>query len=316
MADPVGPAEGCAFAFPGVGVRFCGREAAFAAAHPAVLRYLEAASKGVDLRSILAGSDTDGVTELDAQRFGFAFSCGVAEGARTTGLRPMLVAGYSHGLYAALVAGGALGFGAGLACMEAAYACMKAAKIEPGGLGVIVGLDRGDVEACLEGEPDNGGPARALDKQRRPKPPQIVNENHDSSFVIAGAVAPLDRALERAASLGALKSLRVRAELPYHHANLAPALPAFSRFLDQLAWQPPDCPVLSCIDQAAIVDVNVLKRHVTANLATPIHWRRTVEAMAARKISTVLECGAGISLTQNARFLACSPRFVPIGRVP
>ena len=299
MDDPV------AFAFPGVGVRFCGRESTFAAEHPAVLDTLEEASRGLDLRSILGFLDTDGVSELEAQRFAFAFSCGMAAQARTTGLHPVLVTGYSHGIYAALVASGALGFRDGLACVEAAYACMKAADIAPGGLGVIVGLSRNEVESRLGGRAGGSGCS-----------PQIVNENHDSSFVISGPLAPLERALKGAAALGALKSLRLRADLPYHHPDLAAALPAFSTFLDQLPWQPPECPVLSCIDQAAIVDVETLKQHVVANLATPIHWRLTVEAMVALKIGVVIECGAGISLTQNARFLVRSPRFVPVGRTP
>lgn len=276
-----------AFAFPGVGVRFSGVEAA-AARLPAVaarLRDAEVAT-GVDFGSV---EETDSLSELDAQRFAYAFGVGIAE---ALDRRPAFTVGYSLGVYAAVAAAGALDFAAGLACVDAAWAAMR--PVAAGALGAVVGFSAAELREMLD--------------------PSLVVAiaNHDRGFVVSGPEAAVDALLATATARGALKALRVRASLPYHHPVLAPAMAPFGAFLEGLDWRRPACPVLSCVDRAALTEPAALRRHLAENLATPIDWGAAVAALRAAGVEEVHECGAGLSLSQNARMLDDPPRFHPL----
>ena len=107
-----------AYAFPGVGVRFCGEERAFYSRHRRLLDpLLEEASERAaqDLTSALSQGSVSGLGELESQLFTFAWNCGVASVFREHGQEASFVAGHSMGLYSALVSAGTLSFSDGLA---------------------------------------------------------------------------------------------------------------------------------------------------------------------------------------------------------
>lgn len=264
------------YAFPGVGVRFSGAEAAFADRYPSVRARL-----GPLAAALTTGTDTLG--DLDAQRFAYTFGAAVAE---ALGGEPACTVGYSLGMYAAVVAAGALSFEDGLRCVDAADAAMRAACPDGGALGVVVGYGRDEL------------PLRGA---------VVVNQNDDTTLVIAGTADEVEATL--AASEAALKVVRLRAELPYHHPCLAPAVAPFRAFLGTLDWRAPRCPVVSCIDQSRLTTVDTLADHLAQNLATPLHWQATVLALG---VDRVVECGAGLSLTQSARLVAGAPKFVSL----
>ena len=61
-----------------------------------------------------------------------------------------------------------------------------------------------------------------------------------------------------------------------------------------------------------LTDPAALKDFTAANLSTPIHWQRVVETLVRSGVDLVFECGHGVSLTQNARFLQSAPRHANV----
>jgi [acyl-carrier-protein] S-malonyltransferase len=291
----------CAFAFPGVGVGLCGAEAAFAERHRATLGpFLGEASSmaAADLGARLVAGSTPEPGGLDAQLLAYAFGCGVAAVVRDHGIEPRLTAGYSLGLYAALHAAGAIGFGDGLAIVRRADEIMRAhCPASEHDLAVVLGLGREDLAALL------ARPALAAVR--------VAIANSDQAAILAGPEAVLEAASALALEAGALKATLLGVGLPYHHPELlGPASRELEAFLRGIEWHAPRCPVVSTIDHGLVVDPAGLRDLTARNIASPIDWQRTLEELRARGIELVIECGAGVSLSQNARLVAGSPRFV------
>jgi len=286
-----------------VGVAFSGCEAAFFVRHERLMApWLEQATEraGADLVSPLRAGEPPRAGELASQLFTYAFGFAVSRVYAERGVEPVLTAGHSMGLYAALAAAGAVGFEAGLGITEAAYR-VALARCPSGSydLAAVVGFQRAEIEQMLADE--RFGSLR------------LVNSNNATSKILAGPRQALCAFVTEAEARGALKALLLGVDLPYHHPDLLAGVPAeLETYLRTLAWSVPRCPVVSSIDQRLLRDVEGLIELTSRNVATPIDWQLVVEAMAREGIDLVLECGAGLSLTQNARLIDPSPRFLSL----
>jgi [acyl-carrier-protein] S-malonyltransferase len=289
-----------AFAFPGVGVRPCGREAGFYAVHRHLMEpLLDAAGEaaGEDLARILREGGTASLADREQQFFTYAFGAAASLAFREGGLAPSCTAGYSFGIYAALFAAGALSFEDGIAAFSRAYDLMERASAGRGcSMGIVVGLEESDLRRLLDGA------GRSL---------RLVNSNNDTCHVLSGDAGELDRALAAATAQDAFSAQRLPVGIPYHHPDvLSGASAEFAGFLDTLDWRTPACPVISSVDRRMLREAADLEAFAAANLSTPISWREVVRALDRRGFSTLVECGPGVSLTQNARFSATGMRWI------
>jgi malonyl CoA-acyl carrier protein transacylase len=293
----------CAFAFPGVGARLSGHEASFFVEHQRAMRpLLEQASEhaGADLEAALREAQPVGWGELSWQLFTYAFGCAVAAVYRAHGIEPVLTAGHSLGLYGALHAAGAIDFAAGLAITETAY--RTAQRHCPAGrydLGVVMGFNRQELDDLL--------------RQAGPRSVRLVNVNNPTSLILAGEVADLDACLTLSTARGALKAQRLGAGLPYHHPELLRGVSEeLAAFLRTLAWHEPRCPVVSSLDHSLVTTSAGLVALTAGNIAHPIDWQQVVATLAREGVELALECGAGHTLSQNARLCDPSPRFLDL----
>jgi [acyl-carrier-protein] S-malonyltransferase len=299
-----------AFAFPGVGVRPCGHEAAFVGRHRGVVEpILAEASRfaGADLAPALAdpdgGQSRPALTELQGQLLTYAFNVAVAEVCRREGgLEPTLLAGHSMGLYSALAAAGVVEFGDGLAIVADAFECVAAASAGlDAGMAVVVGLSRREVDAMI---------AARRDSVRH------VNSNNDTTLVFSGLRRDLEAFLEEALARDALKARLLPVRAPYHHAELlAGASDVFAERLRRRAWRRASVPVVSSIDRRSLVEAEDLLDLTARNIATPIDWERVVLELARQRVELVVECGAGLSLSQNGRLIEGSPPYVTVKNI-
>lgn len=305
LVSKLGPV---AFAFPGVGVRLCGHENAFWQRHRRdMLPYLEESSRfaGVDLAAELSRdreSDAE-LGEREAQLFTYAFNCAVAVVYLRRGLRPQLLAGHSMGIYSALATAEVIDFTAGLAIVERAYEVVNAAC--PGGEGsmaVIVGLSGADIDGLLA-LPGTGSV-------------RLVNSNNDTTKVFAGRKSELESFVRAAEDADALKARLLPVASPYHHPELlSGAAEEFESFLRGYSWQRAACPIVSSIDQRSLSSGEDLLQLTARNIATPIDWEKVMQRVTEQGISTVFECGAGLSLTQNGRLMPSTPTFINVKNV-
>jgi [acyl-carrier-protein] S-malonyltransferase len=300
MADA---AARVAFVFPGAGVELSGVEAELCARHADVFGpFLDEASDRarIDFCGALARGTVDGIPDREKQCFTYAFGAAFAALLRTRGIEPVATAGYSFGVYAALFGAGAVTFTQGLDILERAYGLMAddCAAAEHG-MAIAVGLTEREVREVLLGER-----CAAL---------ALASTNSEACHVVSGPRVALDAALEAFSARDAISARLLPVAIPYHHPRLlGRASERLRDFLAGVGIAATRCPVVSSIDQRALTAPDEIADFVAANVATPISWLRVLAALAALGAHVVAECGPGISLSQNARFVEGAPPHVSL----
>lgn len=292
-----------AYVFPGVGVKLSRYEERFLRAHRRFFDpCFDAAGEeaGADLLEALVDGHLGERDRRLEHFFTYAFSCGMADWCRHAGVEADLMAGYSFGIYGSLYASGALSYEDGLAAIARAYDLMATAS---GGrdytMAITLGLTAGEVDAILS--------SHYYDQLC------VVNSNNDTCKVFAGPRTSLERFIEEAMRHEALDARFLPVSIPYHHPRLLDGISgAFHEFLGKLHWSPPLCPVVSSIDQGLLTTAEELRDYTARNLSTPINWERVAAALFGRGIARAIECGPGISLTQNGRFMPFHIDYVNI----
>lgn len=288
-----------AFLFPGIGVKPFGKEGEFYRRYRSLIEpFLRQGSEmaGVDLSASILQNASLGGDPFRHEVFAYVFAHGTFQVFRKEGLVPRLTAGHSLGVYAALSAAGAISFADGLAIIEKAH--QFGCKYNPEkryGVVVIIGLDHDDVTAFLIGD----GLASV----------NLANLNNATSGVYVGYKEETDRLLAWAEGTGAIKTIRLHVDIPYHSPLfMEEASRELQVYLESLDWQQPDCPILSALDHRLLTSAEDLIDMTAANLSHPIHWPGVMKTLTAIGVEAVIECGAGVSLSQHARFIDGAPR--------
>jgi [acyl-carrier-protein] S-malonyltransferase len=295
--------KGSAFVFPGVGVRLCGAEKEFFDLHREVMRPpLREASYycDTDLIALLFEGGIDALPDDKRQFFTYAFSAGAADVANRLTGRPIAAAGYSFGIYAALYATSACSFSDGLILLDKANQVMRAASAGKGfGMGVVVGLTAADIRVLLE--------AREVETVME------TNCNHEHCHVFSGTDVEIDAFLKKAEAFGAIKFERLEVDIPYHHPVLLQGVPeAFRMYTQKVEFKKAHRPIVSTIDGSLLSEPDELLDFVTRHPAHPIHWQNTMVTLHHLGVDTLFECGPGISLSQNGRFLPFEMTYINI----
>ena len=275
-----------AFVFPGQGSQSVGMLDAWGD-HPAVRDTLIEASDalGEDIAALIAQGPKE-TLDLTTNTQPVMLTAGVAcwrAWLAETGLQPALMAGHSLGEYAALVAAGALTLRDALPLVRfRAQAMQEAVPVGVGGMAAILGLDAQAVKAgCLEAAQISGEAVEA------------VNFNDPKQTVIAGTKAAVDKACEILKAAGAKRALLLSVSAPFHSSLMKPAA---ERLRDKLAATPfavPAISVLNNIDVATPTDAEALRDALYRQAFGPVRWVETIQAIKARGLTHVIECGPG-----------------------
>lgn len=288
-----------AFLFPGIGVKPFGREYQFYRRYRTIIEpFLLKASAvaGVDLgASLLAGTIFDN-EQFVREIFAFAFSHGTYLVFAEKGLYPRLMAGHSLGIYAALSSSGAISFDDGLIMIKKAHQfgrrCSGKKKF---GVAVIIGIGHDEI---LNWSQQSGYGSIHL-----------ANLNSSSSAVFVGYAGEIEALLHWAEAEGALKSIRLRIDIPYHSPLfMEQATKDLKKEIAKMTWRKPRCPILSALDNTLLHRRDELIEMTATNLSHPINWPGLIKTLELMGIDEVVECGAGISLTQHGRFIEGAPR--------
>lgn len=291
------------FIFPGAAVEPCGAERAFYQKHREVMRtFIQQASvvAGFDFEETLVEEEISSLDERSGQLFTFAFSHAVAMAYQKTGIIPVALAGYSMGVYAAVSVSGALSF---IDCCAVAGLAFDIMKKHCGGeafaMGAVVGLTHEETHRLC----DSG------------KYPSVcrTNTNNETCGVFSGKKDEMQTFFEDARARGAISTTLLNVSIPYHHPQyLAEASREFRKAIYNLSWSDADVPIISSIDQQPLVKSGDIADFIATGIASPVHWHHVVQAMAGIGVATAYECGSGISLSQNGRFIHNGIRYVTI----
>jgi [acyl-carrier-protein] S-malonyltransferase len=201
------------------------------------------------------------------------------------------VAGHSLGEYSALVAAGALTLAEALPLVRfRAEAMQRAVPVGAGAMAAILGLGAESVhEACDAVAAETG---------------EVVspaNYNDPKQTVIAGSRAAVDLACERLQAAGAKRTVPLPVSAPFHCALMAPAAEELRARLAAVVLAPPRLPVVNNIDVEAVHEPDAIRDALYRQAFGPVRWVEVVQALRARGIGHVFECGPGKVLTALAR---------------
>ncbi|HEY8243817.1 MAG TPA: ACP S-malonyltransferase [Casimicrobiaceae bacterium] len=281
-----------AMVFPGQGSQSIGMMAGWDD-HPAVRDTFAEASDalGDDLWRLVTDGPADALN-LTTNTQPVMLTAGVAAWRAwlaAGGAMPAILAGHSLGEYSALVAGGALSFSDAVPLVRFRAQVMQEAV--PPGVGAMAAILGGDdaaiVEACVEAA--------------QGEVVEAVNFNSPGQIVIAGHRAAVERAIEAAKARGAKRGMMLPVSAPFHSSLLKPAAERLAAKLATVAFGAPAIPILHNVDVLEHRMPDEIRVALAQQAASPVRWTATVQAIAGRGITDIVEVGPGRVLAGLAR---------------
>jgi [acyl-carrier-protein] S-malonyltransferase len=281
-----------AFVFPGQGSQTIGMLAPFA--ELAVVNDTIAEASELlhqDLATLIAQGPADDLAlTANTQPVMLAtavafFRAWLAQG----GAMPSVVAGHSLGEYSALVAAGAISLEQAIPLVRLrAQAMQDAVPVGVGAMAAILGMDSHAVcVACLDAA--------------QGEVVEAVNFNDPAQTVIAGHKSAVERACELVKARGAKRALPLPVSAPFHSSLMKPAALRLVGYLESIDVAPPLADVINNVDVAIEVQPEAIKNALGRQACHPVRWVETVQAMRARGVTHVVECGPGKVLTGLTR---------------
>ena len=279
-----------AFVFPGQGSQAVGMLDGWGD-HPAVAQTLQEASDalGEDVGRLIHEGPKEALA-LTTNTQPVMLVAGVAawrvwraEG----GALPAAVAGHSLGEYSALVASGVLTLAQAAPLVRLRAAAMQeAVPVGTGAMAAILGLDAAKVIAgCAE--------VTAAMGHNGTEVVEAVNFNDPAQTVIAGSKAAVEKACEALKAAGAKRALPLPVSAPFHSSLMTPAAEKLRAALAATPLAAPQIPVLNNIDVAVQQDADAIRDALYRQAFGPVRWVECVQALKARGITHLVECGPG-----------------------
>jgi len=274
-----------ALVFPGQGSQSIGMLAELSELHPSIKATFEEASDGagVDLWALSQAGPEEmlGRTEYTQPAL---LAAGIAVWRlwqQQGGATPAVLAGHSLGEYTALVAAGALSLKDGAHLVRIRGQLMQdAAPAGVGAMAAVLGADDALVEAvCMEA---SGA--------------QVVvpaNYNSPGQIVIGGDAAAVDRALALLVERGVRKAVKLAVSVPSHTPLMREAANRLAQTMVGLDWNVPALPVVQNVDAQTHASVDAIRDALVRQLYLPVQWNGCVQALAARGVDRIGECGPG-----------------------
>lgn len=204
-----------------------------------------------------------------------------------TGAKPVAVAGHSLGEYSALVAAGVLTLSQAAPLVRfRAQAMQEAVPVGRGAMAAILGMDAARVSAiCAE--------VTAGFEPGSPEVVEAVNFNDPLQTVIAGSSAAVQRACETLKAGGAKRALPLPVSAPFHSVLMQPAALRLKERLQAVEFLPPQIELINNVDVAVEVSAERIRDALYRQAFRPVRWVECVQAIKARGVRTVVECGPG-----------------------
>jgi len=279
-----------AFVFPGQGSQSVGMLDAWGE-HPVVRATLAEAADalGEDIGALIKNGPKEALA-LTTNTQPVMLVAGVATyrvWMAEVGVAPQALAGHSLGEYSALVAAGVLTLRDAAPLVRfRAQAMQDAVPVGLGAMAAILGMDAPKViSICADITSAIG--------QNGTEVVEAVNFNDPGQTVIAGSKAAVEQACAALKAQGAKRALPLPVSAPFHSSLMRPAALKLQDRLAATAFASPQIPVLNNIDVAIEHDAQGLRDALFRQAFGPVRWVECVQALGARGLSTLVECGPG-----------------------
>ncbi|WP_457279386.1 ACP S-malonyltransferase [Polaromonas sp. P5_D5] len=298
-----------AIVFPGQGSQSVGMLDAWGD-HPVVAQTLAEASEalGEDVGRLIKDGPKDALA-LTTNTQPVMLVAGVAAyraWMAETGTAPAAVAGHSLGEYSALVASGVLTLAQAAPLVRfRAQAMQDAVPVGIGAMAAILGMEASKViEGCAEAARSFGANTTEV--------VEAVNFNDPMQTVIAGSKAAVEKACEVLKANGAKRALPLPVSAPFHSSLMKPAAEKLREKLAVVEFAAPKIPVINNIEVAVETDADRIRAALYGQAFGPVRWVECVQAIKARGLTTLVECGPGKVLAGMAKRIDPELTGVPL----
>lgn len=280
------PNNSLAFVFPGQGSQSVGMLAKLADESPVVRATFAEASQvlGYDLWQLVSQGPAEELNATERTQPAM-LAAGVATlrlWRERGGSEPGIVTGHSLGEFTALVAAGAIDFGACIDLVRYRGQVMQqAVPAGTGAMAALLGLEDADVIAVCAEAAAAGGVVEA------------VNFNSPGQVVIAGERAAVLRAIEMAKGRGAKRALELPVSVPSHSSLMRPAGEKLAQKLAGIEVRTPAIRYLSAVDAREHREPADIRALLVAQLSSPVRWTTTTAALTSGGAKVIVECGPG-----------------------
>ncbi len=214
------------------------------------------------------------------------------------GIAPLALAGHSLGEYSALVASGVLTLSQAVPLVRfRAQAMQEAVPVGQGAMAAILGMPAASVIAVCEEV------TRAFDPGSA-EVVEAVNFNDPGQTVIAGSKAAVEQACVALKAAGAKRALSLPVSAPFHSSLMKPAALKLKEKLAATAFAVPQIPVINNIDVLVESDPDRIRDALYRQAFGPVRWVECVQAIGARGIANLVECGPGKVLAGMTKRIA------------
>jgi len=294
-----------AFVFPGQGSQSPGMLAELAELHPLVHDTFREASEGagVDLWALSQGGPEEMLNRTEYTQPAL-LAAGVAVWRlwrQQGGVQPSVLAGHSLGEYSALVAGGALTLTDGAHLVRLRGQLMQ--ESAPAGIGAMAAVIGADDVVVQQACKDACGSEVVVP----------ANYNSPGQIVIGGHVAAVDRALALLTERGVRKAVKLAVSVPSHTPLMREAANRLSETMAGMRWAAPAIPVIQNVDAEVHDNMQSVRDALVRQLYLPVQWTRCMQALTARGVTRIAECGPGKVLSGLARRIDKSLDARPLG---
>jgi [acyl-carrier-protein] S-malonyltransferase len=194
--------------------------------------------------------------------------------------KPDLVAGHSLGEFSALVANKVLSFEDGLKLVsKRAMAMQKACELQPSTMAAVVGMEDSDVERIL-----------SLLKDEVVVP---ANYNCPGQLVISGSIKGIEIACQKLREAGAKKTVTLNVSGAFHSPLMQPAAEELALAIKTTKFNKGICPIYQNVTGQSVVDPEIIKKNLIAQLTSPVRWSQSVRNMIASGVTMFVEVGPG-----------------------
>ncbi len=286
-----------AFVFPGQGSQVAGMGRELAAAMPAARLVFEEVDESLKQnlsRLMFEGPEDELMLTENAQPALMAASLAVVrvledECGIVLGERAAFVAGHSLGEYSALAAAKALALpDTARLLRKRGRAMQDAVAVDAGAMVAIIGVDLDTAR-------------RLADDAAQGEVCEPANDNAPGQVVLSGDRAAVERAAAAAPDAGARRAIMLPVSAPFHCALMAPAAEAMSEALAEVDSVPPVVPLVANVTARPVSDPDTIRRGLIEQVTAMVRWRESVLYMRDADVDTLVELGAGSTLTGLSR---------------
>ena len=190
-------------------------------------------------------------------------------------------AGHSLGEYTALCASGAISLAdtAHILKMRGIF-MQEAVSVEEGAMAAILGLNLDKVESLV---------AEIKGKEIC----EIANDNEPNQLVLSGHRAAIEKACEKAKSLGAKRAILLPVSAPFHCSLMATAQKNMVSLISELKIVKPTTPIISNITSMPTQEIEEIRENLINQITGRVRWRESILFMKKSGVKKVFEIGPG-----------------------